>query len=97
MGIVNPNQPAEIECTECGGIGCRHCDRGYYRVTQCPQSYIGSELVNDINIVAQCTSGVMPVSGGLMNQPAYWLELKTRLEGEQNQIEREQRERKPHG
>ena len=39
----------------------------------------------------------MPVSGGLMNQPAYWLELKTRLEGEQNQIEREQRERKSHG
>jgi hypothetical protein len=25
------------------------------------------------------------------------LELKTRLEGEQNQIEREQRERKSHG
>jgi hypothetical protein len=66
-------------------------------VEQCPQRYIGAELIADINLVAQCQSGVMPVSGGLLDQPARWLELKSRLESEQSKIEREQAERKNRG
>ena len=63
-------------------------------MTECPQSFIGSELIQDINIVEACNSGVMPVEGGLLNQSAYWFELKSRLESDKAKIEREQAERK---
>jgi hypothetical protein len=75
-------------------MGCTECDSGFYRVEECPQSYIGSELIQDINIVAACTNGVMPVDGGLLNQSAYWFELKSKLESDQAKIEREQAERR---
>lgn len=59
--------------------------------------FIGSEIIGDINIVAACENGVLPVAGGLLDQPAYYHELSGRLKAECNMIEREQSERKRHG
>jgi hypothetical protein len=55
---------------------------------------VGPDLISDINIVEACNNGVMPVEGGLLNQSAYWFELKSRLESDKAKIEREQAERK---
>jgi hypothetical protein len=75
-------------------MGCKKCDSGWYRVEQCPQSYLGQELIEDINTVDACANGVLPVSGGLMNQSVYYFELSNRLKTERNKIEREQAERR---
>jgi len=56
--------------------------------------FIGSEIIGDINIVAACENGVLPVAGGLLEQPAYYHELSNRFKAECNAIEREQAERK---
>jgi len=91
---VTPQQPAEIECPECGGIGCTKCDSGWYRVEQCPQAYIGGELIESINIVDACQNGVLPVEGGLLNQSVYYFELSSRMKSERKKIERDQAERR---
>lgn len=75
-------------------MGCSTCDQGYFLLTQCPQRFIGSELIEGINIVDGCQNGVLPVSGGLLDQPAYYMELSMRLKTETNMIEREQAERR---
>jgi hypothetical protein len=55
---------------------------------------VGGELINDINLVAHCENGVMPVEGGLLNQSQYYFELTSRLKSEQTKIQREQAERR---
>jgi hypothetical protein len=93
-GVVNSEQRAEIECVMCGGIGCGECENGYMVLSECPSSYIGQELIGDINIVAACSDGVLPVSGGLMDQSAYWFELSQAMKREINAVEKEQHERR---
>lgn len=56
--------------------------------------YIGPDLIDDINIVSSCEGGTLPVAGGLLDQPAYFLELSTALKRDTNEIEREQSERR---
>lgn len=90
---MTQQQPAEIECTECAGMGCDLCRQGWIEISQCPQKFIGQQLIDDINIAETCQSGVFPVSGGLLDQPAYFVELSHRIKSETNKIEREQIER----
>lgn len=63
-------------------------------MNECPQKFIGNELIEDINTVDACQNGVMPVGGGLMDQSVYYLELTSRLRNERAKIEREQAERR---
>ena len=97
MGIVTQEQPAEIECPICSGVGCSKCDKGWYRVESCPKRYIGQSLTSDINLVVMCKSGSMLVDGGILDQPNAWVELKNTLEHEEALIERDQAERRKNG
>ena len=92
--LVTTDQPADVECTECGGRGCDHCDQGYYSLHECPQRYIGNEIIADLNIVDQCRDGVLPVSGGLMDQSPYYFELTAAINREVNLIKQEKARRK---
>ena len=78
----------------CGGIGCNHCDRGFFSLTTCPNRYVGGRLINDINIAASCEDGVLPVAGGLLDQPAYFYELSRTMKNEVHSIELEQSKRR---
>lgn len=92
--VVTAEQVAEIECVACGGAGCDHCTQGYFVLSECPQEYIGAEIIGDINIVAACENGVLPVAGGLLDQSQYYLELSNAMKSEMALIEKEQREKK---
>jgi hypothetical protein len=63
-------------------------------VIECPQNYLGHELIEDINTVDACQNGVLPVSGGLLDQTVYYFELSQRLKRERATIEHEQAERR---
>lgn len=76
-------------CPFCEETGCDRCDNGFLRIAQCPQSLIGREMICDIQVVSQCTGGVLPVAGGLLNQTAYYLALKSTLEADENLIQAE--------
>lgn len=99
--LLTPENPAELECTACDGTAktrdsevCKQCNgTGVFELTECPQKYVGSDMIYDLNIASACRDGVMPVSGGLMEQSAYWFDLWTTLESEQARIDRERMER----
>lgn len=84
--IITAEMPLEIECPMCGGDGCSECEDGQYTVDQCPSRYIGSELIGDIEIVI-ASKDHLPVAGGLLDQSAWWFELRQRLQAEENRIE----------
>jgi hypothetical protein len=88
---MTDSDPLEIVCPFCEESGCEHCDDGFLKLTTCPQKFIGPEMVSQINITAACTDGVLPVSGGLLDQSAYWFSLKSCLESDQAKIERSDR------
>ena len=91
--IVSAEHPAEIECPECGGEGCDGCQDGVFVVTECPSMFIGQELISDIQIVT-ASEHHLPVDGGLLDQSAWWFELKNLLKSEENLIQNEQQERR---
>ena len=90
---MTPDQPAEIECPSCAGEGCKECQDGYFSVTECPTKYIGQEMISDIQIVA-ATDQHLPVAGGLLDQSAWWFELRGLLKSEENRVQEEQNRRR---
>lgn len=90
---MNEIQPADVQCPECEGDGCEYCDEGFFKLTECPSRYIGNELISDIQIVS-ASEHHLPVAGGLLDQSAWWFELRDRLKRDEMQIkaEREQRQ-----
>lgn len=91
--IVSEQQPAEIECPICDGDGCEECRNGYFELTECPSKFIGQELIQDIQIVSS-SEHHLPVSGGLLDQSAWWFSLKELLKREENLIQNEQAKRR---
>jgi hypothetical protein len=53
-------------------------------------------MIDQINVAAACVDGVLPQTGGLLDQSAWWFELRRILNNEENaiQIELVERERK---
>ena len=90
---MRPDQPAEIQCPVCEGDGCEHCSGGWFEVTQCPSKYIGAELIDDIRIVTTSEQH-LPVAGGLLDQSAWWFELRQSLQAEERRIQDEKDRRK---
>ena len=88
------NGAVSLECPACNGTGkdsfgglCEHCDDGMFALTRCPREYIGIEITDAINLAAICGSGDWPITGGLLEQSAWFLDLKQTLEGEHNKID----------
>jgi hypothetical protein len=52
--------------------------------------YVGQEMIDQINIAGSCTDGVLPQGGGLLDQSAWWFELRSILRSEERRIEDEQ-------
>lgn len=50
-------------------------------------------MIDQINIAGACVDGIMPQSGGLLDQSAWWFELRRILNSEEKKIEAEQAKR----
>lgn len=77
-------------CGECGGCG-------FISLYECPREFVGQELTEAINIASLCGNGVLPVSGGLMDQSAWFLSVWQQLQSEQAKIDAEEAERLRNG
>lgn len=89
---MSEKHPAEIECPVCGGDGCEHCRDGWFEVKQCPSRYIGQELIEDIRVIS-ASEQHLPCAGGLLDQSAWWFELRQMLKSEESRIQEEQHKR----
>ena len=77
-----------VECPICNGAGdCEHCREGFFVVDRCPREYMGGEFIQAVNYASMSGKGDWPVPGGLLDQAAWFLQLKQELESEQNRIE----------
>lgn len=54
--------------------------------------FIGPELIEDIQIVGASETH-LPVAGGLLDQSAWWFELRNVLQSEERRIEEDKRRR----
>ncbi len=50
-------------------------------------------MIDQINIAGACVDGIMPQAGGLLDQSAWWFELRRILNSEEKKIEAEQTKR----
>jgi hypothetical protein len=91
--VVSEKYPADIQCPACEGDGCEHCSGGYFSLTECPSIFIGRDLIDEIRIVT-ATEQHLPVAGGLLDQSAWWFELRERLRSEEARIRDEQDKRR---
>ena len=105
MNVVNKEYPVQMDCPTCGGAGvlrantdeqaeCDQCDgMGRFDLDECPRKYIGQDLTECINYAAMASKGVWPVSGGLLDQSAWFVSLVQRLEAEMSIIDTERMSR----
>ena len=91
--MITSEFPADIECPSCDGDGCQECDGGHFRLTSCPSQFIGQELIQDIRIVTSSEQH-LPVAGGLLDQSAWWFNLREMLKREESMIQEEQAKRR---
>jgi len=82
--------PGGTDCETCGG-------RGYVEIEGCPRQVIGWEMTQAINLANYASKGLMPVAGGVMEQSAWFLEMLSTLESDQNKIDSERAERNRRG
>lgn len=76
-----------IECPACDGYGCEQCDGGRFEV-DCPKQFCQS-MVEEINIASCAISGFLPVSGGVLDQTSWFVDLWQTLVLERDKIEAE--------
>jgi hypothetical protein len=77
----------------CGGEGCEECESGSFWLSECPSKYIGPEMIDDLQVIA-ATQDIMPTAGGLLDQSAWWFELRQELKRQENIIEEERDRRR---
>ncbi len=86
--------PACDETTEINGETCYACEgEGWFELDECPREYVGTELTEAINIATMCEGGTLPVSGGLLDQSAWFLSVWQELRNEEVRIENERAEK----
>jgi hypothetical protein len=63
------NEPAVIECTECGEQGCDVCSgQGRIVIDCCPQKLIDSQTAELLTFAKLYDKGLPPVQGGALDQ-----------------------------
>jgi hypothetical protein len=88
--IGSEAEPLEIECQQCGGIGCDGCTQGFIRIEGCPQQYC-KEIVPAIGLIDLFEKGLPPITGGALDQSVWFLEAARILGNEETQAKNEAR------
>lgn len=63
----------QIECVHCHGKGCNQCHGGHVIVTGCNQMSLG-HVVDAVRMFELADKGHLPISGGLLDQAAWFVE-----------------------
>ncbi len=66
-------EPVLIRCPACDGAGCDRCDHGDVKINGCPQDECAS-VVSAIRMFDLFEKGLPPISGGVLDQSACFIE-----------------------
>ena len=77
-------EPILIECPTCSGLGCESCSDGDFSIDGCPNSFC-SEMVPAIEMIELFAQGLPPVSGGSLDQSAWFVAAARQFKSEEAQ------------
>ena len=80
----------EIECVDCNGTGCPRCHDGKWSLSKCPKTFIDSTTVEVIRMSDAKKDGLLPVSGGILDQSQSIISAIEFYQSDVNKIEAEQ-------
>jgi hypothetical protein len=60
---------------------------------ECPRRWIDQRIVEACNLAGIASKGLLPVSGGVLDQSAWFVSVWQMLESEQNRIDQERAKR----
>lgn len=73
----------------CQGHGCDGCDDGYVRIQGCPTRFCSS-IAEVVDLIDMANKGHMPVSGGVLDQSAGFVEAVQQFNNEMARVRNEQ-------
>ena len=79
-------EPLTIECEVCRGLGCDLCRGGQVVYTSCPQKEVSSKILDVVSVCDVFEYGVMPKSGGLDDQDAFFVNCITNLKRNESRL-----------
>lgn len=89
---ITDGDPFGCECPLCDGVGCDHCEEGFFYLTECGRKFT-RDIVTPVNLATYAEDkGILPVAGGMLDQSAWFVSLWSALSNEQNSIDRERAE-----
>ena len=84
----------EIECPVCDGCGCEECKDGAFELDGCPNSFC-SKIVQSIDLIDLFGKGLPPITGGVLDQSASFIEAARCFESEEGKVRNERSSRNP--
>jgi hypothetical protein len=73
--LPTANEPIILACPHCDDRGCKHCDdKGTFQIKECPNKYCG-ELIDVFGVSEMFAKGIPPISGGLLDQAAWFIDF----------------------
>jgi len=80
----------EVACPECNELGCEHCKgTGYFLITDCPKKSIDIEVYKANRLSLLMQKGLPPISGGSLEQSAWFMNFFAFWDSEHNRAENE--------
>jgi hypothetical protein len=82
--VGTESEPIDLQCPACDGEGCEECNEGWFKLDGCPNRYCRT-VVPAIELIDLFEKGLPPVSGGVLNQSASFLNAAKYFD-QQNQL-----------
>jgi hypothetical protein len=78
----------------CDGSGCEECSDGVFELDGCPNRYC-SPVVRSIDLIDLFEKGIPPITGGVLDQSASFIEAARFFESEEGKVRNERISRNP--
>jgi hypothetical protein len=86
------NDPFGCECPQCDGVGCDECEEGFFYLRECGRKYT-REMITAVNLATYAEDkGILPTSGGMLDQSSWFISLWSAMSNEQASIDRQRME-----
>lgn len=86
------NKQISVICPTCDGAGCENCHGGEFE-PGCPYEFLRG-YYEAIEMASMSTDGLLPMSGGIMDQSAWFMRFRAHMTHEEELVKSEQWDRK---